>query len=119
MALFELAAWALFDEAAGFDAKDAGELDVGGVALAGEELGAIHAGGFDADEDAAGGGGRDGDVLDLEDFGAAGGVHDGCAHCFGHCGDRGSGGEEVVVGRCCLLVWGKEKGSVSIEGASG
>ena len=56
------------------------------MALAREELGAVEAAGFDADEDAAGGRGRDGDSFEVEDVGAAGGVHDGCAHCFGgHC----------------------------------
>lgn len=61
-------------------------MHVGGVALAREELGAVEAAGFDADEDAAGGRGRDGDGFEVEDVGPAGGVHDGCAHCFGgHC----------------------------------
>lgn len=66
------------------------------MALAREEFGAVQAAGFDADEDAAGGRGGDGDVLELEDFGAAGGVHDGCAHRFGH--GAGGGGEEAVEG---------------------
>ena len=64
------------------------------MALAREEFGAVHAAGFDADEDAAGGGGWDVDGFDLEDFGSAGGAHDGCAHGFGH----GAGGGWVVDG---------------------
>lgn len=87
------------------------------MALAREEFGAVHAAGFDADEDAAGGRGRDGDVLELEDFGAAGGVHHGCAHCFGH--GAGRGGEEAVEGGRCLGGWGVERGSRSIECADG
>lgn len=62
------------------------------MALAREELGAVQAAGFDADEDAAGGRGRDGDVLEAEDVGAPRGVHDGCAHGFGHGGCGGGGG---------------------------
>ena len=54
------------------------------MALACEEFGAVHTAGFDADEDAASGGSGDGNVLDLEDFGTAGGVHYGCTHCSGH-----------------------------------
>jgi hypothetical protein len=42
------------------------------MALTGEELGAVEAEGFDADEDLAGFGGGDGAVLELEDFWAAG-----------------------------------------------
>ena len=72
--------------------------------LAGEEFGAVHAAGFDADEDAARGRGRNGNVLELEDLGAAGGVHDDCAHCFGH-------GEEVLERGCCLFAWGEKGGS--------
>lgn len=79
------------------------------MALAREELGAVHAAGFDADEDAAGGGGGDGNGFELEDFGPAGGVHDCCAHCFGH--GAGGGGEEAAVegGRCWVL-WGGGEG---------
>ncbi len=87
------------------------------MALAREEFGAVHAAGFDADEDAAGGRGRDGDGFDLEDFGSAGGVHDGRAHCFGH--GAGGGGEEAVEGGRCLVVWGEERSSGSIVGADG
>ena len=76
--------------------------------LAGEEFGAVHTAGFDADEDAPEGRGWDGDVLELEDFGAAGGVHDGCAHCFGH------GGEEALE-----LAWDEKEGSGSIEVVGG
>lgn len=71
--------------------------------LAREEFGAIHAAGFDPDEDAASGGGGDGDGFDLQDFGSAGGAYDGCAHCFGH-GAGGGGGEEAVEGGRCLVV---------------
>ena len=52
--------------------------------LAREELGAVQAAGFDADQDLARGRGGDGDGFEFEDFGAAGVVDDGCAHCFGH-----------------------------------
>lgn len=82
--------------------------------LAREELGAVHTAGFDADEDAPGGRGWDGDVLELEDFGSAGVVHDGCAHYFGH------GGEEALErGCCCLLVWDEKESSGSIEVVGG
>lgn len=56
------------------------------MALAREELGAVQAAGFDADEDAAGGRGGHGDGFEAEDVGPAGGARDGRAHRFGgHC----------------------------------
>ena len=56
----------------------------------------------------------DGDVLELEDFGSAGVVHDGCAHRFGH-------GEEEALERgcCCLFVWDEKGNSGSIEVVGG
>ena len=57
--------------------------------MAGEELGAIEAAGFDADQYLAGSRGRDGDVFELEDFGAAGGVNYCCSHCHLGCHFRG------------------------------
>ncbi len=82
----------MLDETAGFDAEDAGEGDRGsGEALAGEELGAVETAGFHADKDLAGGWGWHGEVFELEDFGAAGGVDYGCFHC-----EHGRGSVELV-----------------------
>lgn len=52
------------------------------MALAREELGAIEAAGFDADEDVAWLGGGDGDGFEVEGGGTAGAVDDGCEHGF-------------------------------------
>lgn len=79
------------------------------MALTGEELGAVEAAGFDADEDLVCLWGGDGKGLDFEDFGAAGGVNYGrFHHGGGHFGGRGADlgmdgageGEEVFKGGC-------------------
>lgn len=80
------------------------------MALAREEFGAVHAAGFDADEDAAGGGGWDGDGFDVEDLGSAGEVHDGRAHGFGH------GGVEAVGGWGLLVFVVRASGSIEVAG---
>ena len=54
VAFLEFTAGSVLDEAGGFDAEDARELDVGAVALTGEHFASVEAGGFDADEDLAG-----------------------------------------------------------------
>ena len=70
------------------------------MALPREQFGAVQAAGFDADQHAPGCRGRDGDRGHAEDFGAAGGVDDGCAHCSGH--GAGGGGGRVSFG----VFWG-------------
>ena len=68
------------------------------MALAGEELGAVEAAGFDSDEDLAIGGSRDGACFEFQNFWAAGGVDDGCFHsghdaCVSGGEDQGKGVE--------------------------
>lgn len=75
-----------------------GEVDVGGMALTGEELGAVEAAGFDSDENLAISGCRDGACFEFQNFWAAGGVDDGRFHgghdaCVNGGEDEGKGVE--------------------------
>lgn len=84
VAVGEFGAGARGDEADAFDAEDAREADVGGLAEAGEEFGAVEAEGFDVYKDLAFRWDGDGTLFDLEGRGGAGVVQDDGSHCGGH-----------------------------------
>ena len=100
-----------FDNADAFDAEDAGEGDAGGVALAGEEFGAVEPECFDADEDLAGLGFGDWSAFESEGFGSAGFVDYCCSHGRGHC----CVGERMQCSKKVTLVFEEGHGGLVVD----
>lgn len=82
-----------------------GNWTFGRVALSSEELGAVETKSFDLDENLAVLKARHGNLLNLQGFGAAGGVDDRCLHCLvGHCRQCSNASRELEGWTCHILL---------------